>query len=134
MRFAYHNHTPEFRTENGVVFYDELLRLTDPAKVSMELDCGWAVVAGVNPAQYLARYPSRFSMLHMKDFKMTAASTAAAPPPSTELGHGTVDYRPVFQAAKKAGIKHAFVEQEEFDMPAMEALRIDADYMRDLKL
>src|SRR5271155_3982433 len=27
MRFAYHNHTPEFRAENGVVFYDELLRL-----------------------------------------------------------------------------------------------------------
>ena len=26
MRFAYHNHTPEFRSENGVVFYDELLR------------------------------------------------------------------------------------------------------------
>ena len=44
MRFAYHNHTPEFRSENGVVFYDELMRQTDPAKVAMELDCGWAAV------------------------------------------------------------------------------------------
>src|SRR3984957_618070 len=50
MRFAYHNHTPEFRSENGVVFYDELLKMTDPAKVTMELDCGWAVVAGKGPA------------------------------------------------------------------------------------
>ena len=40
MHFAYHNHTPEFRSENGVLFYDELLKSTDPAKVSMELDCG----------------------------------------------------------------------------------------------
>ena len=33
MRFGYHNHTPEFGSEGGVVFYDELLRLTDPKRV-----------------------------------------------------------------------------------------------------
>jgi len=130
MRFAYHNHTPEFRSENGVMFYDELLKATDASKVSMELDCGWAVVAGQNPADLLSRYPTRFSMLHVKDFKMTPTSTPTDHPPSTEMGHGTIDYRPIFEAAKKADIKHAFVEQEEFDMPEMEALKIDADYMR----
>jgi len=130
MRFAYHNHTAEFRSKNGVVFYDELLRVTDPARVAMEMDCGWVVVGGKNPVDYLTRYPKRFSMLHVKDFKMTASTTAAAPPPSTEMGHGTIDYRPIFEAAKKASIEHAFVEQEEFDMPPMEALKIDADYMR----
>ena len=46
MRFAYHNHTPEFRSENGVVFYDELLRLDRSGKGDMELDCGWAVRGG----------------------------------------------------------------------------------------
>jgi len=130
MNFAYHNHTPEFRSENGVLFYDELLRLTDPAKVSMELDCGWAAVAGQNPAHLLSRYPDRIKMLHVKDFNLTPATTPANAPPSTELGHGTIDYRPIFAAAKKADIKHAFVEQEEFDMPPMQALKIDADYMR----
>ncbi|HKN17592.1 MAG TPA: TIM barrel protein [Candidatus Sulfotelmatobacter sp.] len=130
MRFAYHNHTPEFRSENGVVFYDELLRQTDPAKVTFELDCGWAVVAGQKPAELLSRNPTRFSMLHVKDFKMTPTSTPSDHPPSTEMGHGNIDYRPIFEAAKKANIKHAFVEQEEFDMPQMEALKIDADYMR----
>jgi sugar phosphate isomerase/epimerase len=130
MRFAYHNHTPEFRSENGVVFYDELLRQTDPAKVTMELDCGWAVVAGQKPGDLLSRNPTRFSMLHVKDFKMTPTSTPSDHPPSTEMGHGNIDYRPIFEAAKKADIKHAFVEQEEFDMPQMEALKIDADYMR----
>ena len=132
MRFAYHNHTPEFRSENGVLFYDEVLRSTDPAKVSMELDCGWAVVAGQKPADLLFRYPTRFSMLHVKDFRMTPASTPSDHPPSTEMGRGTIDYRPIFEAAKKASIKHAFVEQEEFDVPMMEALKIDAEYMRNL--
>ena len=133
MHFAYHNHTPEFRSENGVLFYDELLKATDPSKVSMELDCGWAVVAGQKPAELLSRYPTRICMLHVKDFKLTSASTPSNPPPSTELGHGTIDYHPIFEAAKKANIKHIFVEQEQFDMPMMEALKIDADYMRALK-
>jgi sugar phosphate isomerase/epimerase len=38
MTFGYHNHTPEFGTEGGVVFYDELLRLTDPKLVIFEMD------------------------------------------------------------------------------------------------
>jgi sugar phosphate isomerase/epimerase len=132
MNFAYHNHTPEFRSENGVMFYDELLRLTDPGKVAMELDCGWATVAGQKPADLLTRYRDRIKMLHIKDFKLTPTTTPANAPPSTELGRGTIDYHPIFAAAKKADIKHVFVEQEEFDMPPMEALRIDADYMRAL--
>jgi sugar phosphate isomerase/epimerase len=130
IRFAYHNHTAEFRAEKGVVFYDELLRATDPAKVTFEMDCGWVVVGGKNPADYLARYPTRFSMLHVKDFKMSGWTPGSEAPPSTEMGRGTIDYHPIFEAAKNAHIAHAFVEQEEFDMPAIEALKIDADYMR----
>ena len=54
---------------------------------------------------------------------------------STELGKGTIDYRPIFEAAKKGGhITHYFVEQEEFDMPPLEAIKLDADYMRNLKV
>jgi sugar phosphate isomerase/epimerase len=129
MSFAYHNHTPEFRSENGVLFYDELLRSTEAAKVSMELDCGWAAVAGQNPTDLLKRYPDRIVMLHVKDFKLTPTTTPANAPNSTEMGRGTIDYGPIFAAAKKANIKHAFVEQEQFDMPMMEALKTDAEFM-----
>jgi sugar phosphate isomerase/epimerase len=132
IRFAYHNHTAEFRSANGTVFYDELVRATDPAKVAFEMDCGWVVVGGKNPADYLARYPSRISMLHVKDFKLSGWTAGSEPPPSTEMGRGSIDYRPIFEAAKKAHIEHAFVEQEEFDMPPMEALKIDANFMRAL--
>ncbi len=39
-----------------------------------------------------------------------------------------IDYRPIFeQAAKTGNIRHAFVEQEEFDMAPMQVLKIDAD-------
>jgi sugar phosphate isomerase/epimerase len=134
IRFAYHNHTPEFRSENGVMFYDELQRLTDPAKVAMELDCGWAAVAGQKPVELLTRYATRIVMLHVKDFKMGHGAVPLPTPPSTELGNGVIDYRSILKAATKTNkIEHICVEQEEFDMPAMEALKVDADYMRSFK-
>ncbi len=55
MTFGYHNHGPEFGNEGGVVFYDELLRLTDPQLVVFEMDCGWVAAAGRNPVEYLRR-------------------------------------------------------------------------------
>ncbi len=135
MRFAYHNHTMEFAPQHGVVPYEELMRLTDPELVTMEMDCGWVIVGGGNPIAYLRRYPTRITLLHVKDFKKTNhPASVADPPPAAELGQGTVDYRPIFAAAKKAGhVRHMYVEQEAFDMPPMQALRIDAEYMRNLR-
>jgi sugar phosphate isomerase/epimerase len=133
IKFGYHNHTAEFRAVNGVVIYDELMRLPDPTKVIMEMDCGWVIVGGKNPVDYLKRYPTRISMLHVKDFKLSGVpGSDTEPPPSAELGRGSIAYRPIFVAAKKADIKHAFVEQEQYDMPSMEALKIDAEYMKAL--
>jgi sugar phosphate isomerase/epimerase len=49
------------------------------------------------------------------------------------LGQGTIDYVPIFEEAAKAGnLKHCFVEQEAFNVPPMESLKIDADYIRKL--
>jgi sugar phosphate isomerase/epimerase len=133
IKFGYHNHTAEFRAVNGVVFYDELLRLTDPAKVTMEMDCGWVIVGGTNPVDYLRRYPTRISMLHVKDFQLSGTpGSDTEPPPSAELGRGSIDYRPIFAAASEANIKHAFIEQEQYDIPPMEALKIDAEYWKAL--
>jgi sugar phosphate isomerase/epimerase len=133
LKFGYHNHTFEFHAENGVRPYDELLRLTDPSKVTLELDCGWVIVGGANPIDYLKHYPTRFSMLHVKDFKPAAAGSASAEPTPTELGRGTIDYKPIFAAASRGHIRHIFVEQEGYDVPVWDSLKIDADYIRSLK-
>jgi sugar phosphate isomerase/epimerase len=128
MTFGYHNHMPEFGSENGVVFYDELLRLTDPKLVVFEMDCGWVFAAGRNPVDYLSKTPERFPLLHVKD--MGKGPTGQYH--SVVLGTGVMDYKPILRAA--TAVKHYFVEQEEFDRPIMEALRLDADYMRNLSL
>jgi sugar phosphate isomerase/epimerase len=134
LMFGYHNHTMEFHETEGVMPYVELLRLTDPAKVTMEMDCGWVVVGGANPIDYLRKFPTRISMLHVKDFKgIIASSSVTNVPTIVELGQGSVDYRPIFAEAGKAGVvKHCFVEQEGYNVPPMEGLKIDADYMHKL--
>ncbi len=134
LKFGYHNHTMEFHVTEGVVPYVELLRLTDPAKVTMEMDCGWVVVGGANPIEYLRKYPKRISMLHVKDFKgITPTSSIANEPTIVELGQGTIDFGPILEEAARAGVvKHCFVEQEGYNVPPMEGLKIDADYMRKL--
>ena len=133
MHFGYHNHIPEFTRTEGVVPYDELLRLTDPALVTFEMDCGWVTVGGGDPVAYLRNHADRISMLHVKDFLRSDPSNAASTQPhSTELGRGTTDLRAIFKTANPRNIKHYFVEQEEFDIPPFEALKIDADYLRTL--
>jgi sugar phosphate isomerase/epimerase len=134
LKFGYHNHTMEFHQTDGVVPYVELLRLTNPAQVTMEMDCGWVVVGGGNPVDYLRQYPARISMLHVKDFQgITASSSITNEPTIVELGQGSIDYRPIFAEAAKAGVvKHCFVEQEGYNVPAMQGLKIDADYMHKL--
>ncbi len=135
LRFGYHNHTPEFTLTEGKTPYMELLRLTDPQKVTFELDCGWARVASMDPAEILKNHPHRITMLHVKDFKLASPSSDPHDVKVTELGQGTIDYHPIFaQAAKTQHIEHSFVEQEAFDMPWKESLKVDADYMRNFKM
>ena len=134
--FGYHNHVPEFAVTDGKVPYEELLRLTDPKKVTMELDCGWALVAGMDPVALMREHPNRISMLHVKDFTLPEHPSPEHRDQATvtELGRGSVKYAPIFaQAAISQHIRHAFVEQEAFDMDWKQSLQVDADYLRTLK-
>lgn len=132
LQFGYHNHIHEFDMIDGTSPYEELLKLCDPKKVFFELDCGWATVARQNPVELMRAHPYRFAMLHVKDFHL-AQKNAKGEPAVTELGRGDVDYKPILaQARKNQHIQHAFVEQEAFDVPWKESLKIDADYMRSL--
>jgi sugar phosphate isomerase/epimerase len=129
LRLAYHNNTNEFRALDGVVPYDELLRLTEPGKVMFELDCGWALVGGADPVAYLKRNAGRIPMIHVKDFHSLTPPTEGGRLLAAEMGQGVMDNRPILEAALRTGVEHCFVEQEGFDMPPLESLKIDAEYM-----
>ena len=139
LKFAYHNHNPEFRRwDDGSTAYDTLMQGTDPALVNMELDCGWAELGGVSPVSLFGHYPGRFRMLHIKDFAAIGRPIVAMSQNDkvewTELGKGHIDYRAILAAAPKAGVEQIFVEQEPpyIKFTAMEAAKIDFDYLRSI--
>lgn len=128
MQFGYHNHTIEFAREDGTVYYDELLKRTDPRLVVFEMDCGWVVAGGANPVDYLKRDPQRFPMLHVKDLVKQPDGKWK----NVVMGKGTIDYHPIFKAA--TGLKYYFIEQEEFEGDPMTELREDAEFLQKFSL
>ena len=136
LRFGYHNHHIEFREFGGVTAFDELLRRTEPDLVTIELDCGWVKVAGLDPAEFIARHESRVGLLHVKDVKAgPAPSTRFGPAvPFAEVGRGSIEWSRVFEAARKAGVRRYYVEQDTTERPPLEAIKISRDYLHDLKV
>lgn len=141
LQLGYHNHNFEWKSYGVVTGYDEFLRMTDPELVKLELDCGWAAVAGQDPAAYLREYPNRYRLLHIKEFRKgftpTTKLMAMGPgaPVPTELGRGAIDYNRIFAMARRGDIRGIFVEQEPpfTEMPALEAIKVDYNYLAGLR-
>jgi hypothetical protein len=104
--FAYHNHATEFdAVEGGKTPYELILSQTDKDLVKMELDLAWATKAGKDPVELFKGQPGRFPLWHIKDIKSDMKTI-------TEVGNGVVDFKRIFAAAKTAGLKYIFVEQD----------------------
>ena len=121
--FGYHNHSIEFDRVDGLILYDILLDRTHPDLVSMELDLGWAVASGNDPIKYFEKYPGRFPLWHLKDMNVVKKI-------STEFGKGEVNISRMFDFEKKSGMKHFFVEQEDYLTTPFESLKHNLNYLK----
>jgi sugar phosphate isomerase/epimerase len=126
IQFGYHNHWWEFGPDpslGGKLPYDYLLDSTDANLVKMEMDLGWISVAGQDPVAYFKRYPGRFVLVHVKDFKSLPhlAPDQIASFDSKKLedndmtapGSGVIDWKRIFSYSDLAGIQHYFLEHDE---------------------
>ena len=122
LKMLYHNHSPEFQPFEGSTLrpYDIILKETDPALVAMQLDIGWAAVAGENIIEMVHKNPGRFELWHVKDARgiknlphqfnnqrQRMSAITLVP-----VGKGDVNYKPIFAAAEIAGMRHFCVEQD----------------------
>ncbi len=126
IEFAYHNHAFEFEVMEGIIPYNILLERTEPELVSFQLDTYWMVYGGYDPVTYFKNYPGRFELWHIKDMDSTSKRE------STEVGKGTLDFKAIFASKEIAGMKYYFVEQESFNMPLLESVKISFDYLNNL--
>lgn len=115
---GFHNHHTEFEKIDGVLIYDELLKQFDPDLVKMQFQVA-VINIGHKAASYFNKYPGRFISAHLADW---SASTEKQVP----VGQGIVDWKELFEAAEKCGVKNYFVEMNP------ETFKESADYIHKL--
>jgi sugar phosphate isomerase/epimerase len=117
LRFGYHNHAFEFgRDTDGTRWIDVLMQGTAEAGMFLQLDVFWATVAGSDPVATLRQYQGRIGSLHLKDKSAEVGTTLTeGQVPRTgfaAVGSGSLNVPAILSAARSAGVRHYFVEQD----------------------
>lgn len=115
IKFFYHTHGYEFRPYRDGTLFDLLMAETNPEYVRIEMDVFWIVHPGQDPVKLLEKYGKRFELMHVKDMKRGTPGGFTGHSEVTNnvvLGEGIIDWPRVFRAAKKAGVKWYFIEDE----------------------
>ena len=115
LTLAYHNHDFEFSANADGVPYDFLLRETDPALVSFELDLYWAASSARDPLQLIRAHPGRFPLLHAKDMDLSGAET--------DIGSGQIDFTTLLGNLPGEAVRYIFVERDQPQTPLQSAAR-----------
>ncbi len=122
---AYHNHDFEFIEHDGKIGYDVILNETDPQLVKLQIDLYWAMLSSrLSPHELFLKQPGRFVMWHVKDMDKKTRDY-------TELGNGSIDYKPILPDAKLAGLENYFIEQGgNFAKDPMQSITDSAAFMK----
>jgi sugar phosphate isomerase/epimerase len=140
LQFCYHAHFHEFADLNGTCGYDILLTRCPEKLLKMEMDIFWVTYAGKDPLPYWKRYPGRFPLLHIKDLRKGVTIHPQENPPEhgpnpfAPVGQGTIDWPKIFAHVHEAGARHIFVEQDQCNLPVLEAIKISYEYLRKLRV
>jgi sugar phosphate isomerase/epimerase len=132
--FCYHAHGYEFQPYKDGNLLDYLIRNSNPAYVSFEMDIFWIQFGGGDPVALLKEYGSRWKLMHLKDMrKGTLKNLTGLTTPDNDvvLGTGELNIPEILKEAKKAGIKHFFIEDESNDVDHHVPLSIA--YLKSLK-
>ncbi len=107
---GFHNHQVEFaELPGGNTGYEILLRHTEKDLVTFELDLFWARDGGADSLDLFSRHRDRFRLVHIKD--------RAADGSQTTVGQGIMDWATLLAAARRAGVRHWFIEQDDAPDP-----------------
>jgi sugar phosphate isomerase/epimerase len=102
LQVGFHNHDIEFTEIDGTLIYDKLTSVLDPKLVKMQYQVAVGRLGFEAPAVF-QKYPGRFISLHLQDWSPTDKRMVP-------IGKGAVDWKRLFAAAGKAGVKNYFVE------------------------
>jgi sugar phosphate isomerase/epimerase len=109
MACGYHNHTKELQKgDDGKTWWDLFAERTGP-DVILQQDVGWTVTAGLDPVEFIKKYPGRTRTTHFKPAALT-------PDRRPILGQDTVDWPAVITACRDVGgTEWMTIEQETYE-------------------
>ncbi|MEP6615348.1 MAG: sugar phosphate isomerase/epimerase [Ginsengibacter sp.] len=115
MKFGYHNHEFEFKYSiNNEKIHDIILKHTDPALVTQQLDTGNMYAIGGRAIDVIKKYPGRFELMHVKD-EIKVPGEKDEKYESTILGKGVLHIKNIVDyALKYGGTTHLIIEQEAY--------------------
>ncbi|MCC5914857.1 MAG: TIM barrel protein [Balneolaceae bacterium] len=127
IKFAYHNHEYTFEEMDGELPQDVLMERTDESLVEYQMDIYWFAAGNQDPAEWIRRYPGRFTSSHVKDIQNGDDHE------SVVLGTGSINFEELLPLAKENGMEYFIVEQEAYtNTTPMEAVQANAIYMQEL--
>jgi sugar phosphate isomerase/epimerase len=116
LKFFYHVHGYEFQPHGQGTLLDLLFAETNPKLVSYEMDIFWIVFPGQDPVKLLQKYGTRWELMHLKDMRKGTQTGSLSGGTDVKndaaLGAGMMDLPAILSAAKKAGVKWYFIEDE----------------------
>jgi sugar phosphate isomerase/epimerase len=115
LRFAYHVHGYEFQPHGNGTLLDKLMAETNPQNVLIELDVYWVVHPGHDPVKVIEKYGKRIHLMHMKDMQAGTKSDLTGHSDvetNVTVGTGVIKFPEIMKAAKKAGVRYLFIEDE----------------------
>ncbi len=107
LKTGYHNHQPEFKSEDGVRPIEVLAKNTKPS-VMLQLDVGTCINSGGDPVAWIRSNPGRIRSLHLKDW-----SSGLFKGYRVLFGEGDAKWKDIFAAAESVGgVEYYLLEQE----------------------
>lgn len=123
--FGYHNHSHEFRKENGTSLYDLFIEQGGP-DFGLEVDTYWVWHAGVDPVALFERIPGRAQVIHHKDKEVIAGEG----PVIAAIGEGNLPWSKIIPACEAAGVQWHCVEQDTCRRDAFDCLKSSFEYLK----
>lgn len=124
LRLGYHNHDHEFTPIGATTPFDIIFEYAKPDNLFLELDVRWASEQGGDACALIHEFGQRCRFLHVKERPREGEGMF------TEVGNGVIDWPPIFEAGRKAGVQWYIVEQDESEGDPLESAAISARFMR----
>lgn len=123
LTFGHHNHDTEFHFVNEEPIMELILRHTDPALFSWQMDMYWVAYANEDIKKWIQQHGARIFSFHVKDMAVTPLRE------TIEVGDGGIDFVSCFMMPEIKHVTHYIIELEHYRTSSMEGVGKSLQYL-----